>query len=259
MAALGRWRVCFFLALVWAASVERPVTCAQASPSAEPERADEPGEPEGYRAVVAEAVRELSEGHPEEARALFLRAHALFPNARTHRGIGIVEFELRNYVASVAQLEAALASRVRPLDEPLRREVEQLLARARGFVASVRIETRPSASALLLDGQPAGPSLVLEIGEHVIEARARGHAPERRKLSVRGGETQIIQIEFITPVAPAREADAPPRRWTKRPWLWVGLGVVVAGATVGAVVAARARDSGGPSSPQDGSINLPAP
>jgi hypothetical protein len=54
-------------------------------------------------AVVAEppnTVAEFEAGHLEDSRALFTRAHSTQPNARTLRGLGIAEFELRKYVES---------------------------------------------------------------------------------------------------------------------------------------------------------------
>ncbi len=88
-------------------------------------------EPAEYAHVVDAALAAHREGRFEDARALLERAHELFPNARTLRGLGKVEFELGNYERAVVHLGAALASETRPLDERLRLEVSDLLARAR--------------------------------------------------------------------------------------------------------------------------------
>src|SRR5688572_888187 len=56
-----------------------------------------------YKRAVEEALKEYGLGHFEEARSLFRRAHGIYPNARTLRGLGMVEFELRHYVRA-AQL-----------------------------------------------------------------------------------------------------------------------------------------------------------
>src|SRR5262245_48073860 len=86
-------------------------------------------EPPGYRAAVDEAVTEHQAWHFTEARGLFVRAHALFPNARTLKGLGMVEFELRNYHESAEYLRASLASAVKPLTSELRAEALALLHR----------------------------------------------------------------------------------------------------------------------------------
>lgn len=84
-----------------------------------------------YERAVEEALREYQLGHFEEARAGFLEAHRLSPNARTHRALGMAEFELRNYVDAIEELQAALSSRDKPLDEKARAATQELLRRWR--------------------------------------------------------------------------------------------------------------------------------
>jgi hypothetical protein len=193
----------------------------------------------------------------------------LFPNARTHRGLGFTEFELRNYGDCIEQLEAALASDVKPLTERLRKDTVQVLARARNFVARVVLEAEPRPTRVLVDDVPVevneGGSVLLRVGEHVIELRAAGFAPERRKLSLKGGEEQVLRVVFSRPAdveqavtatsaAPDTgvKADAPPRkRWYRSPWLWTAVGVVVVGAAAGTAVALA--PGGGSASGPDGS------
>lgn len=203
------------------------------------EDAEAVAEPEGYRTQVAAALAEYDAGHFEEARALFLRAHELFPNARTLRGIGMTDFELRNYGDAIAQLEAALHSTARPLEGALRSETEALLARARAFVARLAIYVTPEVASVSIDGmlvQPNDPRVVLlSVGEHQLEARAQGFLTERRTLRVDGGEQRSLEVVLVAESAaglgspPAQERS---RAWYKRQWLWVSLGVVVAGAAI---------------------------
>lgn len=200
---------------------------------------DAPTEPDGYRTLVDEALHEYDLGNYAEARSLFARAHRLFPNARTHRGLGKTEFELRNYEASITNLEAALQSQVRPLDERLRVETEQLLSRARAFVGSLVIETKPAATELRIDDQlvpHTGGPISLSVGEHLIDAQAPGYASERRRVQITGEQPEHITIVFSRPLAPA-PPPAPQARWYKNPWLWTAIGVVAAGAAAGTAVA----------------------
>ena len=106
-----------------------------------------------YHELIGEAVREFDGGNFEEARSLFARAHRLLPNARTHRGLGYTEFELRNYGECIKQLSAALASDVKPLTEHLRQETGKVLARARRFVGRVILEVEPKPTQILTTGQ----------------------------------------------------------------------------------------------------------
>src|SRR5262245_12054084 len=61
-----------------------------------------------YKALTEAAVEEHSLGHYEEARALFAKAHAINPNARTLWGMGTAAFEARQYVDAMQLFDAAL-------------------------------------------------------------------------------------------------------------------------------------------------------
>jgi hypothetical protein len=144
----------------------------------------------------------------------------------------MVEFELRNYGASITHLEAALAAPVRPLTGALRERTEQLLARARDFVAHVALEVTPAAARVRLDGVRVAPPqdrmLVLEPGDHLIELQADGFVPERRTLRARGGERQVLRVVLRPEARPsARGARA-------HPWPWVLIGVSGALTVTGA-------------------------
>lgn len=209
-------------------------------------------EPAGYRETVDEAVQEFGTGHFEESRALFARAHALYANARTHRGLGLAAFELRDYSDAIQHLEAALRSTVKPLTEDLRGDTQRLLSRANNFVARVLVDAKPSSATIILDGLPVqlakGQPLVLQIGDHTLELRATGYLSETRRLNIRGGEQPTLtivlaQAETSKP-APldAPRADGEPKRLYKNPWLWLGVGVVLAGTAAG-VAYATTRDA----------------
>jgi hypothetical protein len=197
---------------------------------------DARAEPPEYRALVDEAVSEFSERNFDESHSLFARAHELYPNARTLRGLGFAEYELRRYAECIERLEAALRSTVKPLEGQLRSDTEQLLARARNFVARVFVELKPSSARLNVDGNEVelspGVPLVLQVGEHTLEARAHGFQRERRQLRVSGGQDQRLSFLLLSDEATLHAAAPGPnqRRWYKNPWLWGTLGVLAAGA-----------------------------
>jgi hypothetical protein len=93
--------------------------------------AQTPAPPPGYTALLREGVQRHVDGEWKEARELFLRAHRLFPSARTLRSLGMVEFDLGHYAGSVAYLTQALTASVRPLQLDQRTEVQRLLSQVR--------------------------------------------------------------------------------------------------------------------------------
>ena len=253
--------VCGLLLAVLPARAQAPVSVpasasenVKAPPLVQPTGALAPNESPEYRAAIDAAVLEHDAGHFVEARAQFLRAHAISPNARTLRGLGMVEFELRNYGECVRYLEQALASDVRPLDEGLRRETMTLLERARAYVGEVHVAVDPGTASVVVDGVTvaSGPeaSFVLVVGDHELEFRARGHLPEKRAINIRGGDQKSIRVVLSSPAAAqvqltssAVSTPALPRSerqpLVKKWWLWTAIGVVVAGATVATVLATR--------------------
>ena len=203
------WLVSSCCALVVATHVaaQRPAPVAQ------------PADPPGYRELVEEAVGEHRAGHFAEARALFARAHNIYPNARTLKGLGMAEFELRNYRESAQYLEASLASTVKPLTPELRAEAEQLLGRAKRFLGTVRVLVSPPNVQIMVDGAtaPFGPdgSVVLTAGDHTFDATAIGYEPSRQVIKVNGGDDQtatftLVPLPSQPGVSPPPAAAAPP-------------------------------------------------
>jgi len=228
--------------IAWAPST---VAAEPTKSSADLDHASELTTPPGYREVVNEAIREYNAHHYEEARSLFHRAHTLFPNARTWRGLGATEFELRNYGESVRCLEQSLASEVRPLDPELKTRTKQLLERARGFVAYLQLTVQPASSLAVVDGVPVADAreLVLDVGDHTIEFRAPGYLPERRRLRVNGGESRDMTVVLTLRIDVATSEPSHAKRpLYKSPWLWTGVGLVVAGSATAMALALAPRD-----------------
>ena len=222
---------------------------AQATP--DPHRpSPESAESAAYRELIESAIGEYEARNFLEARALFARAHAMYGNARTFRGLGMVAFELREYADSVAMLEQALASKVKPLEGELRARTMELLARARGFVATVRLVVQPPAARLRVDGDAVmtiaqAATLRLSVGKHVLEVDAPGYVAERKTIEVVGGDDRALTIALeravATPAEAARAAssDRPDARTAARdedgeggvlssPWFWTSAAVVAA-------------------------------
>jgi tetratricopeptide (TPR) repeat protein len=206
---------------------------------------------------VARAVAEFGAGRWAEARALFLRAHELWPSARTYRTLGMTSFELRAYARALAELQAALDDPRRPLEPAQRQEVLQLVERTRPFVGRYRVRLSPADASLLVDGAPqvldGEGVLVLEVGSHELLARAAGHAELRRRLDVQGREDQELTLELIaqapqapaaaTAPAPARDQPETDEDGGGRLWTWIagGTAIVLAGTATGLWLASDAE------------------
>ena len=237
-------RTIFFAVFVALGLVAVPSSVA-AAPNAE------------YDRIIDEAVTEFQAGHWREARALFEQAHAIEPNARTLRGRGMAEFELRHYTKAARSLAAALRDSRRPLTPGLREKTEALLRRARGFVGRYLVTLHPQTAVLTVDGQPArfesNGTLLLDAGEHSLNASAPGHEPLERKLNVRGGEDEQLALKLQAPsdvaTAPtgvqepyAEAADDDGGSVLGEWWFWTAVVAVAAGTTVAVIVLTSGDD-----------------
>jgi hypothetical protein len=169
--------------------------------------------PPEYEQTIVQALAESQAGRFEEARVLFRRAHALYPNARTLRGIGMVAFEVRDYPDSIRNLRAALASDRRPLTEEQRAEAERLLEQAYGFVGRYDLAAVPDGARVIVDGHEAeleeDGTLILAVGAHAVQVRTEEQSWDGR-WTVRGGEQSPLPIVFDEPPVRPVPEPAPP-------------------------------------------------
>lgn len=176
-----------------------------------------------YRALIEEAMREWEAGHWDESRGLFRAAHALEPNARTLRGIGMASFEMRDYPEAYRVLQAAMSETRHPLDEIQRLDVTSLLARIEARIGRYALVDVAEGAALELDGSPIdwhpGESIFLALGNHAIRMRA-SNVEAWRTVVVYGGESGSISFAppapepavVETPAALPGPLDRPDRR-----------------------------------------------
>jgi hypothetical protein len=201
-------------------------------------RAEDP-QSAAYTDAIQLGVTEFEQRNFAEARAHFTRAHALSPSARTLRGLGMAEFELKNYGESTTYLEQALSSTVRPLEGDMRDATENLLRLARGYVTRLALQLTPASASVVVDGVATrlalDGSLLLDVGDHVLEVSAPGHMSERRQIKAHGGDEARLSIG-LRPLAGPRDAAGRERKLYRNPWLWTAVGVVVVGAATGTAV-----------------------
>jgi hypothetical protein len=153
-----------------------------------------------YRELIEKALQEYALGHWPEARVFFSDAHAIWPNARTLRGLGMTCYEGRSYVEAIGFLEQALASKTQPLTAKLANEAHGILTQAKRFVSSAYIGTSPEHSELTLDDQPvklrADGAVLLNPGEHILQVASPGYRTERRTLHAEAGRELHVQVDL---------------------------------------------------------------
>jgi hypothetical protein len=195
-----------------------------------------------YQRAVEQALHEYQLGNFSEAKAFFAQAHALSPNARTLRGLGMSAYELRNYVDAIAYFEQALEASQRPLTPSMRTEVAQLLAQARSFITRLTLTLQPRTTEVRVDTRPVRPDasgvILLDPGEHELLFALPEREPITRNLRTDGGESLSMSVSFPapqhaeTPAAPAPlplTAAAPAGSSTSlAPWFVIGGGAAVA-------------------------------
>jgi hypothetical protein len=225
-----------------------------------------------YSKMVASAIAEYDAGRLVEARALFMRAHQLQPSARTLRGLGLVEFDLRHYAEATRLLSLALEDTRVPLTDQLKKETAALVQQSNVFVGRYRLVRSPADASLTIDGTPSptpvGPEVVLDVGDHLLAVEAPGYRAVERRLDVKGGEKEELRFALVPNSAPtlppptaaepqedvfgASATPAPVKAPERAPedsvfarrstWGWVSLGLTVA-AAAGTIVAWRVGES----------------
>jgi tetratricopeptide (TPR) repeat protein len=220
---------------------------------------DDPGDGEApavkksYRKAIKDGVAEYDARRFEEALGYFRKAHDIYPNARTYRGIGMASFELRDYVTAVRNLTAALEDQRKPLSPDQRKETEDLIERCRLFVAIFTLKIFPPTAQVTVDANPVelepDGTMMLGLGVHNVEARLKGYRTRSQSVPVRGGERKELQI-VLDPVASLQPkalpstfsptaaepsvAESTPKRKTSTAWFVAG--GAAAAAAIGAGV-----------------------
>ena len=154
---------------------------------------------EVYDALIRDAIAHFDQRQLDEALALFERAHALRPSARTLRGIGLVHFARGDYVAAASTLKQALDDPRRPLDPEQRAEAASMRERAIGFTAFVDLDVSPADVRVLDNGAPRVPeggAVCLNPGRHQLLFSREGYQESVRVVEVRSGERLRLRVEL---------------------------------------------------------------
>ncbi|HET8936496.1 MAG TPA: tetratricopeptide repeat protein [Polyangiales bacterium] len=232
------------------------VAYAQAEPEKAPRDVEKVIASDEYKDLVKEGMLKYTRGFWPEARAYFLKAHELAPNARTLRGLALVSYDSRHYVDAIDYAEQSLAHPVQPLGDKMAEELKQLVAQAHKLIGHVELVTTPSAAELRVDGarvaRRGDGSLWLDPGEHELSVAAAGYVSETRRLQTDAERSSRVEIALRSAtVAPVRVAVKPAQPHTEQrsalPWVVVGISGAVAAAG-GVMLALDQSSSDGKSS-----------
>ena len=232
-------------------------TARASDKSGEPFASDGTDDP-AYRRAIKEGLAEFAALHFEEARSFFRRAHDINPNARTFRGIGMTSFELRDYVAAVRNLSAALKDSRKPLSPEQRENAQDLLEQSRMLVDVYSITVSPRKARVLVDGRAPeledDGTLLLGVGLHNLEVSAPGMIIRSLPINVRGGERKELSVTlertFVAnaqPTAATGIRQEPPSKPTPKvvsnrtamTWLLAGGGAALLAGGLGIYWAGR--------------------
>lgn len=230
-------------------------------------RAQTTGAAEAAQATFQRGVAALGARRYEEAVAALSESYRTYPSPVALYNLGLAHRELGHFAAAVDAFERYLREAGDQASHERVRTVREAVRAMRERFAEVTLRVSAPGYAVLVDGRPAqvaGDVVTIDPGEHVLVVSAPEHRPWRepvtlapgqrtrrevtleREAAARPGETAAAAVAAAaTPATPHPRDDAPTRAAqpaiTSRWWFWTGLGVLVAGGVVAAVVAADAN------------------
>ncbi|MEM9072599.1 MAG: hypothetical protein AAGE52_29090 [Myxococcota bacterium] len=149
-------------------------------------------------------VQAMNTARFAEARDLFRRSLALYPNAGTAFNLAVALDRTGDFVDSVDLFGALLEDAYGGLRGPQEREVRRLRREAQRHVAVVHLERPPiEGLEIRVDGELRDvESLRVNPGEHVILATAPRYETFEETLTLERGEERTLAIELIESQAP---------------------------------------------------------
>lgn len=176
--------------------------------------AAEPDVTELMRTAMARYAKKDLEG----AREAFLQAWALRQHAAIAASLAEVELKLGRYRDAAGHLSFYLAH-LPAGKETLRRDAEVQLAECKRHLGSVAVKVEPADAMLLVDGSAVGEGsqdLLLEPGEHSLQAVASARLSPKESFSIAAGESRearlvVAQATSATKAQPPAASPANPK------------------------------------------------
>ncbi|MDP9151192.1 MAG: PEGA domain-containing protein [Myxococcota bacterium] len=176
----------------------------------------------------------------------FERAYQLAPNYRALYNIALVDMQLGRYADAARTFEEYLRDGGAAIAPARRAEVSKTLAGLGLRTASVDISTNVPNAEVTLDGKALDlPSLhgpmVIDAGEHVVQATAPGYRATNRAITLAGADRIAVRLDLIPLTPPHLANDTPAHTHVAFLPGFVGAGALAAGAVVSGIVMLDAR------------------
>lgn len=215
-------------------------------------QAEAPASVEAGRDHFNRGVEYVQDGDLKGALIEFKRAYAVAANYRVLYNLGQVENELRDYTEAQAYFQRYLNDGGDDIPSARRREVESLLGKLAGRIATLTIETDVPGAELFVDGVSIGKSPLsgpvrVSTGSRVLSAVASGRPRVTRVVEAAGGESVSVRLNFplqapdtqVPLFEPGQRSAEHSSGVHPAVWLGIGSGVLAAGAGVMAYLAER--------------------
>jgi hypothetical protein len=241
-----------------------------------------PAAAEDTAAIVKHGIELRVQGKDREALAEFERARAIKETPRIVAQIGLAEYALGLWLPSAEHLAAALKEERDPWIQKNRAALSKAAAAVADHLGTVEVWGGPAGAEVVINGKhvgtlPSVPAVRVVAGTCSMLVTASGFEDLTRTIKVDPGQlvrenVQLVARRVVTdpatvaaprqpapqpqpllaapasPVDPASQPATDPSEPSPgilhRPWFWVAVGVVVAGAVTAAVLLSRS-DSGG--------------
>ena len=155
-------------------------------------------DPQSADALIQQGLEMRRQAKPEEALALFQRAHAVAPSPRTFGQMGLVETSLKRWVDANLHLAVSLTSPDDAWVVKNRAFLEQALATTKQHIGDL-VVTGPAGVEVFVGGKsvgtlPAIPPVHLGEGQIAVSATAAGFQPFDQTVSISSGARAAIAI-----------------------------------------------------------------
>ena len=169
-------------------------------------RADEPvaplatpaGDPTAASALIEQGIDLRQAQRDAEALELFLKAQTIAPSPRGQAQVALAQQALGRWAAAEKNLKEAIAASDDAWIAQRRPILDRALAVIQSHLGDVHIAGAASGQVFVdgvrVEDEGALTHLRLEVGWRTIEVRAQGMYPVSRKVEVRAGEVDRIEI-----------------------------------------------------------------